>query len=102
MRRRRHKKPNNKSNKLRLSLFKSKSNIYAQVIDDTKGITLASDNSLKEKNGGNVEAARAVGKRLAEKLKKANIDEMVCQASHRYHGRIAAVAETLRESGIKI
>ena len=88
----------------RLCVFRSNKAIYAQVIDDTKGITLVSSSSLelKLKNGGNIEAASKVGKDIAEKCKKAKINKVVFdRGGFLYHGRVAALAEAAREGGLK-
>lgn len=91
--------------KVRLTVARSNAQIYAQLIDDTKGITLASasslDASLKLKNGGNVDAAKAVGKLIAERGVKANVKEIVFdRGGHIYHGRIKALADAAREGGL--
>lgn len=91
----------------RLSVFRSNKEIYAQIIDDEKKTTLASasslDKSLKLKNGGNVEAAKAVGKLLAENAKKAKIKKVVFdRGGYLYHGRVKALAEAARENGLEI
>ena len=89
----------------RLSVFRSNKEIYAQIIDDDKKTTLVSasslDKSLKLENGGNVEAAKAVGKLLAEKAKKAKIKKVVFdRGGYLYHGRVQALAEAARENGL--
>lgn len=88
----------------RLNVFRSNANIYAQVIDDTMGKTLVSSSSLvlKLENGGNIEAAKAVGKDVAEKCLAANI-ESVCfdRGGYVYHGRVQALADAAREAGLK-
>ena len=91
----------------RLSVFRSNKEIYAQIIDDEKRTTLVSasslDKSLKLKNGGNVEAAKAVGKLLAENAKKAKIKKVVFdRGGYLYHGRVKALAEAARENGLEI
>lgn len=88
----------------RLCVFRSNKAIYAQVIDDTKGITLVSSSSLelKLKNGGNIEAASKVGKDIAEKCKKSKIKKVVFdRGGFLYHGRVAALAEAAREAGLE-
>ncbi len=90
----------------RLSVFRSNKEIYAQIIDDENRTTLASasslDKSLKLKNGGNVEAAKAVGKLLAENAKKAKIKKVVFdRGGYLYHGRVEALAEAARENGLE-
>ena len=89
----------------RLNVFRSNSNIFAQIIDDTKGVTLVSassiDKELKLENGGNVEAARKVGKLIAERAKKAKISDVVFdRGGYLYHGRVKALAEAARENGL--
>ena len=89
----------------RLNVFRSNSEIYVQVIDDVTGTTLASSSSraLKLKNGGNVEAAKAVGKDIAEKCKKAKINKVVFdRGGYLYHGRVSALADAAREAGLEI
>lgn len=90
--------------KPRLDVFKSNNGIYVQVIDDVKGNTLVSSSSitLKLKNGGNIEAAKAVGKDIAEKCKKAKINSVVFdRGGNLYHGRVKALAEAARENGLE-
>ena len=88
----------------RLNVFRSNANIHAQIIDDEKGVTLVSCSSveLKLANGGNVEAARTVGTKLAERAKEKGI-ENVCfdRGGYLYHGRVQALAEAAREAGLK-
>ena len=88
----------------RLNVFRSNKGIYAQVIDDTKGETLVSSSTLelKIKNGGNIEAASAVGKDIAAKCKKAKINKVVFdRGGFLYHGRVAALADAAREAGLE-
>jgi len=87
----------------RLNVFRSNKEIYAQVIDDVKGITLVSSSSKMLKiNGGNVEGATAVGKDIALKCKKANINKVVFdRGGYLYHGRVAALADAARENGLE-
>ena len=89
----------------RLNVFRSEANIYAQVIDDVNGVTLASASSLDkaiEGYGGNVAAATAVGKLVAERAKAKGIDTVVFdRGGYVYHGRVAALAEGAREGGLK-
>jgi len=91
----------------RLSVFRSLSNIYVQVIDDAKGVTLAAASSLdkdlkaKLKAGGNKDAAAAVGKLVAERAVKAGVKDVVFdRGSYRYHGRVKALADAAREGGL--
>ena len=89
----------------RLNVFRSLNNIYAQIIDDVKGVTLVSASSLDkefESYGGNVEAAKAVGKAVAEKAIAAGIKSVVfARGGYLYHGRVAALAEGAREGGLE-
>ena len=88
----------------RLNVFRSNTNIFVQLIDDVKGVTLASSSSveLKIKNGGNVEGAKAVGKDIAEKAKKLKIKNVVFdRGGYLYHGRVEALAEAARENGLE-
>lgn len=89
----------------RLNVFRSLNHIYAQIIDDTKGVTLVSASSLDkefEGYGGNVEGAAAVGKLVAEKALKAGIKSVVFdRGGYVYHGRVAALAEGAREGGLE-
>ncbi len=87
----------------RLCVFRSNTAIYAQLIDDVKGVTLASSNSkeLKCKNN-NLEAAAAVGKDIALKAKKAKIKTVVFdRGGYLYHGRVEALANAARENGLE-
>ena len=89
----------------RLNVYRSLNNISAQVIDDVKGVTLVSASSLDkdfEGYGGNVEAAKAVGKAVAEKALAAGIKAVVFdRGGYIYHGRVAALAEGAREGGLE-
>ena len=88
----------------RLSVFRSNSQIFAQIIDDEKGTTLVSSSSLslKIKNGGNVEGAKLVGKDIAEKAKSKKITKVVFdRGGYLYHGRIKALAEAARSAGLE-
>ncbi len=88
----------------RLCVFRSNANIYAQVIDDTNGTTIVSASSLDKDiqgNGGNKEAAAAVGKLVAERALAKDIKEVVFdRGGYVYHGRVAALAEAAREAGL--
>ena len=88
----------------RLDVFRSNSNIYAQLIDDKNGVTLAAASSTEkgfEGFGGNVEAAKKVGLMIAEKAKAAGITDVVFdRGGYVYHGRVAALAEGAREGGL--
>ena len=89
----------------RLSVFRSNANIYAQIIDDVNGVTLASANTLeKEFEGatGNAEAAKKVGMVIAERAKAKGIEVVVFdRGGYVYHGRVAALADGAREGGLK-
>jgi large subunit ribosomal protein L18 len=88
----------------RLSVFRSSMHIYAQMIDDESGKTLAAATSQAKGGGygGNVKAAKAVGAKLAEAAKAAGITAAAFDRGHyRYHGRVKALAEAVREGGIQ-
>ncbi len=89
----------------RLNVFRSTNNIYAQLIDDVAGVTLASASTLdKELNdyGGNKEAAKKVGKLIAERAAQKNITEVVFdRGGYIFHGRVKELAEGAREGGLK-
>ena len=87
----------------RLSIFRSNKNIYAQLIDDVAGVTLASASTLDENvsDATKVEQAAAVGKAIAEAAKAKNISTVVFDRSgYLYHGRVQALAEAARENGL--
>lgn len=89
----------------RLNVFRSESNVYAQIIDDVNSKTLISASSLDktiEGYGGNTAAAAAVGKLLAERAKEKGIENVVFdRGGYLYHGRVQALAEGAREGGLK-
>lgn len=88
----------------RLNVFRSNTNIYAQVIDDTTGKTLLSCSSLELKleNGGNIEAAKKVGEAIAKKCLENNIESIrFDRGGYVYHGRVQALADAAREAGLK-
>ena len=89
----------------RLCVFRSNTNIYAQIIDDEKGITLVSASSLdKELNlkNNNIETATKVGESLAKKAKKAGIKTVVFdRGGYMYHGKVKALAEAARSNGLE-
>lgn len=88
----------------RLTIFRSNKGIYAQLVDDTTGnvVTAASTLLLDNASGNKVEQAKAVGKLIAEKAKDKNIDSVVFDRSgYLYHGRVKALADSARESGLK-
>ena len=88
----------------RLNVFRSSQHIYAQIIDDVKGVTLAAASSTEkgfDGYGGNVDAAKKVGLMIAEKAKAAGITDVVFdRGGYVYHGRVAALAEGAREGGL--
>jgi large subunit ribosomal protein L18 len=91
----------------RLSIHRSNSHIYAQIIDESGGKVLVSASSLEPevrkelKSGGNVAAAAVIGKRIAERAKQAGIETVAFDRSgFKYHGRIKALADAARENGL--
>ena len=109
LRRKRHLRVRNRvagtAERPRLNVFRSLAHIYAQIIDDEKGITLAAASSVEKDfkgKGGNIEAAKAVGKAIAQKALDKGINEVVFdRGGYIYHGRIKALAEAAREGGLK-
>ena len=94
--------------KPRLSVFRSSKQIYAQIIDDAKGVTLVSASTIEKdqraalKTGATTEAAKVVGKLVAERALKAGVEEVVFdRGSYMYHGRVQALAEGAREAGLR-
>lgn len=92
----------------RLCVYRSLNHIYAQVIDDGTGRTLASASSLDKeirkqmKGGGNVAAAKIIGKAVAERARAAGIEKVVFdRGGYKYHGRVKALADAAREAGLK-
>ena len=88
----------------RLSVYRSSKNISVQIIDDATGTTLAAASTLEDKksNGGNVEAAANIGKLIAERAKKAKVEEVIFdRGGYLYHGRVKALADAAREAGLK-
>jgi large subunit ribosomal protein L18 len=92
----------------RVSVFRSSKHIYAQVIDDRKGETVASASSLEKdmrgnlRTGANIDAAKAVGKLLAERATAKGVTNVVFdRGAYRYHGRVKALADAAREGGLK-
>nr|WP_300145725.1 50S ribosomal protein L18 [Propionicimonas sp.] len=91
------------SERPRLVVFRSSRHIAAQVIDDTAGVTLASASSLELRGGAGDKSAKAkeVGKLVAERAKQAGVENVVFdRAGNKYHGRIAALADSAREAGL--
>ena len=96
-----------RSGRTRLSVFRSSKHIYAQLIDDAKGETLVSASSLEKsmregaKTGANINAAKAVGKLIAERAKEKGIKDVVFdRGGYLYHGRVKALADAAREGGL--
>ena len=92
------------SGRLRISIFRSSKNIYAQIIDDAAGATLVSASSLDKSiaSGSNCEGAAAVGKLLGERAVEKNLTNLAFdRGSYPYHGRVKALAEAAREAGLK-
>lgn len=88
----------------RLNVFRSNAHIHAQIIDDVNGKTLVAASSVEMKlaNGGNMEAAKAVGAEVAKRALEANITEVVFdRGGYVYHGRVQALADAAREAGLK-
>ena len=99
------KKVSGSNERPRLAIFRSTNHIYAQVIDDNSGKTLVSastnEKTLKASNGGNIEAAKKVGKAIAERAIAAGISQVVYdRGGYLYHGRIKALFEATREAGL--
>jgi large subunit ribosomal protein L18 len=91
----------------RLSVFRSSKHIYAQVIDDEDGVTVVSASSMEDsareglKTGASVDAAKAVGKLIAQRAKEKGVKDVVFdRGSYLYHGRIKALADAAREGGL--
>ena len=89
----------------RLAVFRSMAHIYAQIIDDAEGKTLVSASSVDKgakTNGGNVAAAKAIGKRLAQRAKEKGVTKVVFdRGGYPYHGRVKALADAAREAGLE-
>ena len=109
-RRRRHlrvrKKVRGTAARPRLAVFRSNKHIYAQVIDDVAGLTVASastmETAIRDGATGTVDAARAVGERVADRAKSAGVDTVVFdRGGFKYHGRVAAVADGARGAGLE-
>jgi large subunit ribosomal protein L18 len=96
----------NRELRYRMSVHRSNKQIYAQIIDDVKGVTLASasslDKELKLKKGSDIEAAQKVGKLIADRAKKAGVNKVQFdRGSFIYHGRVKAIADGAREGGLE-
>ena len=93
------------SDKMRLSVFRSAKHIYAQIIDDSSGITVASASTLEKSSSGlgsNISSASKVGSEIAKKAIDAGVKEVSFDSgSYKYHGRVKALAENSREAGLK-
>jgi large subunit ribosomal protein L18 len=92
----------------RLAVFRSMNHIYAQVIDDSQGKTLAAASTMEPdlrkslKSGGNVDAAKAVGKLVGERAKERGVEQVVFdRGGFMYHGRVQSLAEAAREAGLQ-
>jgi large subunit ribosomal protein L18 len=90
----------------RLNVYRSQKHIYAQVVDDVKGHTVAAASSREkdfgEKKGGSVAAAKAVGKLVAQRAREKGLDQVSFdRGGYQYHGRVKALAEAAREAGLK-
>ena len=93
----------------RLNVYRSVNHIYAQIIDDFKGVTVVSASTAegkkterKGRNGGNVAAAKEIGKRIAERAKEKGVKKVVFdRGGYLYHGRIKALADAAREAGLE-
>lgn len=102
------KKINGTTERPRLSVFRSSKHIYVQLIDDVQGVTLASASTLDKElveglgNGGSVEAAKKVGELIAQRAKTKGVVKVVFdRGGYLYHGRIQALADAARESGLE-
>lgn len=100
-------KVNGTTERPRLSVYKGNQNIYAQIIDDSKGVTLVSASSISPqlkgeiKNGGNVEAAKVVGAAIGKLALENGIEKVVFdRGGYAYHGRVKALADAAREAGL--
>ena len=108
-RKKRHKRVRSKisgtPDRPRLNVFRSEKHIYAQVIDDTKGVTLCSASSVEkdfEGSGSNKEAAKKVGTKIAERAVAGGVETVVFdRGGYIYHGRVKELAEAAREGGLK-
>ena len=92
----------------RLAVFRSLNHIYAQVIDDTSGHTLAAASTLdpslrgEQKSGGNIEAAQAVGRLIAQRAREKGVERVVFdRGGFKYHGRVRSLADAAREGGLE-
>ena len=99
------KKESGTSERLRLTVFRSNKEIYAQLIDDVKGVTLASASTVEktfERKGTKIEQAIVIGKNIAERAKSIGIEAVVFDRNgYLYHGRVKSLADSARENGLK-
>jgi large subunit ribosomal protein L18 len=100
------KKVNGTSERPRLAIFRSLNHIYAQVIDDQKGVTLCSASSVEKSagvtSGGNADAAKVIGKLIADRAREKGINSVVFdRGGYIYHGRVKSLAEAAREAGLQ-
>ncbi len=100
------KKVKGTSERPRLAVFRSLNHIYAQVIDDANGVTLCSASSVEKSagadKGGNIDAAKSIGKLIAERAKEKGINTVVFdRGGYIYHGRVKSLAEAAREAGLQ-
>lgn len=100
------KKVKGTSERPRLAVFRSLNHIYAQVIDDVNGVTLCSASSVEKSagvgNGGNADAAKSIGKLIADRAKEKGINSVVFdRGGYIYHGRVKSLAEAAREAGLQ-
>jgi large subunit ribosomal protein L18 len=100
-------KKNNKNGRIRLVVFRSNQHIYAQLVDDVNGVTLAQASTMESevsaslKSKSNIEAAKKVGDLIAKKAKAANVNEVVFDRSgYLFHGRVKALADAARAGGL--
>jgi large subunit ribosomal protein L18 len=92
----------------RLNIFRSSKHMYAQIIDDVQGVTIAAASTVDKdlgdgviSNGGNVESARKVGELIAKRAKEKGVDQVVFdRGGYLYHGRVQALADAAREAGL--
>lgn len=100
------KKVKGNADRPRLAVFRSLHHIYAQIIDDEKGVTLCSASTVEKgagaSNGGNIEAAKTIGKLIAERAKDKGVSQVVFdRGGYIYHGRVKSLAEAAREAGLQ-
>lgn len=100
------KKVKGTSERPRLAVFRSLNHVYAQVIDDVNGVTLCSASSVEKgvglDSGGNIDAAKSIGKLIAERAKEKGINSVVFdRGGYIYHGRVKSLAEAAREAGLQ-